>query len=287
MGFRDAEWAYGLDGLAMREKVVLTALCHRTDDKTHDTYVGQQTIADMIGSSADFVRRGLKELERAGVIQRTRRTGQGGYRTSDITTVNLAYQADSQLGQEPTRPSAYQAVSRDLTGSQPSPTQTTAGAEEITQIDHSEDHSDSPADAFERAWKTWPKKVEKRAATAAFVKAARWRGVEQLEQDVARFGLAYARSVSEPRFVPSLSAWLRGERWADDLPVPSLQNRIGGAEEPRARHQFNASPQLTRTEQNMAVVARIAAKEAATCEHRWMADGTCNHCTARRAEVEA
>lgn len=287
MGFRDAEWAYGLDGLAMREKVVLTALCHRTDDKTHATYVGQQTIADMIGSSADFVRRGLKELEHAGVIQRTRRTGQSGYRTSDVTTVNRSYQADSQLGQTPTRPRAYKADSPDLTGSKPSPTQTTAGAEEITQLGHSEDHSDSHADAFERAWKTWPKKVEKRASNAAFVRAARQHGVDQLERDITRFGLAYARSVSEPRFVPSLSAWLRGERWTDDLPVPSLHDPTRGMGEPRARHQFNASPQLTRTEQNMAVVARIAAKEAASCEHRWMGDGTCNHCTARRLEVEA
>ncbi len=287
MGFRDAEWAYGLTGLAMREKVVLTALCHRTDDKTHETYVGQQTVADMIGSSPDFVRRALRDLETQGLITRTRRTGQGGYRTSDLTTVNLTYRAGSQLGQAPTRPTTYKADSHDLTGSQPSPTQTTAGAEEITQLGHSEDHSDSPADAFERAWKNWPKKVEKRAATSAFVNAARRRGIEQLEQDVTRFGLAYARSVSEARFVPSLSAWLRGERWTDDLPVPSLHNPGHGGEEPRPRHQFNASPQPTRTEQNMAVVARIAAKEAAECEHRWMADGTCNHCTARRREVEA
>ncbi|MDT3343884.1 helix-turn-helix domain-containing protein [Microbacterium aquilitoris] len=297
MGFRDAEWAYGLTGLAMREKVVLTALCHRTDDKTHETYVGQQTVADMIGSSPDFVRRALRELEADGLITRTRRTGHGGYRTSDLTTVNTSYPADSQQGSPPTRPTTYKADTPDLTGSQPSPTQTTAGAEEITQLDHSEGHSDSVADAFERAWKSWPRKAGRKAALSAFTKAAQTRDPRRLEEDIRQHGLGYARSEREVRWIPLLSRWLQGERWDDDLPVPPVSNDTPASQ---ARYQFNfpdtgrdpdacmQSGQLTRTQQNMIVVEQIAAKEhQAECVHRWMHDGTCNHCTARRSEMSA
>lgn len=292
MGFHDAEWAYGVVGLAMREKVVLTALCHRTDDKTHSTYVGQQTVADMIGSSPDFVRRALRELEAVGVISRTRRNGQGGYRTSDLTTVNTSYPAESQQGAAPTRPSTYEADSPDLTGSQPSPIQTTAGAEEITQLDHSEDHSDSVADAFERAWKSWPRRAGRKAARNAFTKAAQTRDPRTLEDDIRQHGLAYARSEREVRWIPLLSTWLRGERWDDDLPVPPVADSTPA---PRARYQFNSpdtgrdpdawmqTGALTRTQQNMLVVQRMEAREQAEreCAHRWMPDGTCNHCTAR------
>lgn len=38
----------------------------------------------------------------------------------------------------------------------------------------------------------------------------------------------------------------------------------------------------TRDDENLAVVARIAAREIAECQHRWMPDGTCNFCPARR-----
>lgn len=269
MGFRDAEWAYNLPDLEMREKVVLTALCHRTDDKTHQTFVGQQTIAEMVSSSPDFVRRGLRELERLGVIQRKRRTGAGGYRTSDLTTVDTAYTAASLEGATPSRPGTYKADSRNLTGSEPLPTQTTAGAEEITQGYHSEDHPVSPAEAFERAWKHWPKKVEKRDSKIAFEKATRSRSVAELEHDVCRFGQAYARSASEVRFVPALSSWLRKERWTDDLPVPPLKG---------ARESVD--------DRNLAVVASLQAAECAAGRHKLTVDNTCALCDVRPWQLE-
>lgn len=284
MGFRDAEWAYGLEELSMREKVVLTALCHRTDDRTHQTYVGQQTVANMIGSSPDFVRRGLRELENVGVISRTRRAGAGGYRTSDLITVNTAYLADSPLGATPTRPVAYQADSRDLTGSQPPPTQTTAGAEEITQGDHSEENSDSPApslsEVFEQAWKQWPKKADKKAAQQAFKKAAKMRPAEQLALDIVTFGQAYARSVTEIHFVPGLAPWLRGERWNDDLPTPRLSTNSETAA--RDYHQKYGS----RDEQNMAVVAALQEADCENGHHKLTADNTCALCDVRPWQLE-
>lgn len=127
MGFKDAQWAYELT-LPMMQKVVLAALCHRTDDKTHQTTIGQEALADMTSSSPDSVRRALRDLEKTGVIRRDRRHGRGGYRVSDLITVDRSYQDGSLKGTEPSRQSAYQADSRNLTGSQPEPTRQSAGA---------------------------------------------------------------------------------------------------------------------------------------------------------------
>ncbi|SDQ16430.1 hypothetical protein SAMN04487847_0681 [Microbacterium sp. cf332] len=142
MGFHDAEWAYGLGDLKMRERTVLAALCFRTDDRSHQTFVfvSQATLATMLGASTDYVLRALRELEKVGAIVRERRSGAGGYRSSDLITVNHAFTARSQVGQEPTRRVANKADSVDLTRSEHGPTQTPAVAEEITR-DHPEDHS--------------------------------------------------------------------------------------------------------------------------------------------------
>jgi len=88
VGFKDTAWAYSLD-LPMAQKVVLAAVCHRTDDKTHQTFVGQGTIAEMTGSGESTVRRALRGLEESGHIVREARHGNRGYRTSDLLTVQV------------------------------------------------------------------------------------------------------------------------------------------------------------------------------------------------------
>ncbi|WP_404434768.1 helix-turn-helix domain-containing protein [Microbacterium lacus] len=139
MGFQDATWAYGLTTLAMREKVVLAAVCLRTDDSTHETFVGQRTIAAMISASADTVLRALSSLEKAGAISRVKRHGSSGYRTSDLITVNVdTYPATSESGEDAT----YTAHSGNLTRSQRQPNPLTAGTS-ISQSDHSGDHSET------------------------------------------------------------------------------------------------------------------------------------------------
>lgn len=219
MGFKDAEWAYGLD-LPMREKVVLAALCNRTDDATHETFVGQQTIASMIGCSVDYVTRALRALESAGAIVRERRHGKGGFRTSDLTRLNPAYQAENQEGSEPRGPGAYKAVSRDLTRSQPEPTQTTAGAKEINQGYHSDDHSvtPQPPDRFDDFYSIWPKKVDKPAARRAWAKATKRSTPDQIITAAA----AYRDNPNIPpkQYIRNPATWLNGDGWNDELPGP-------------------------------------------------------------------
>jgi hypothetical protein len=272
VGFKDADFAYSIEGIPQMQKVVLAAVCHRTDDKTHETFVGQQTIASMIGASVSTVMRALSGLEELGVIERRRRAGQGGYRTSDLIVVNRAYTSQHLEGTAPTRQSSYKDDSTDLTVTAPQPNRQSDGAEEITQIDHSEDHSVSCAGAFDRAWKNWPRKVQRKAAFAAFTRAAKSRPLADLEADVTRFGIAYARTATDAQFVPHLSSWLNGERWTDDLPAS----------------------RLTRNLDVIATLANLDARDAAakalgSCEaglHRLLPDGTCARCEYRdRGEI--
>lgn len=243
MGLRDVEWAYGLD-LPMREKVVLAALCFRTDAATHQTIVGQQTIATMTGSSVDTVRRALDSLDDMGVITRERRHGRGGYRTSDLTTVNLdTYQADSLQGQEPTRQTAYKADSNDLTSNQQPPNQHTAGAEEILQIDPSDDPSDTPIppDRFDEFYSIWPKKVDKPAARRAWVKAIKRAPAEAIILAAEEF--RDNPHIPPKQFIRNPATWLNGDGWEDELPAPRGNDRTTPTE--RARQTVAAGAAIT------------------------------------------
>lgn len=106
--------------------------------------------------------------------------------------------------------------------------------------------ADEVESSFDRAWKAWPKKDDRRTALARYKSAVKARGgLDLLEADVTRFGNAYARAADEIRFVPGLATWLNKQRWNDDPPVAS------------------ASRTMTRTEQNLAVVAQLQASENA------------------------
>lgn len=164
-----------------------------------------------------------------------------------------------------------------------STTKNTSTQKTIDSEHHLEKTSSSPAataiaSEFDRVWQHWPKKVERKKSLAAFTLAAKKRGLEVLATDVAHFGDAYA-ATTDRQFVPALCAWLRGDRWDDEiptLPLPSEQqwNDFLSSNDPSRRP-------LTRTEQNLAVVAEMEAKYG-THDHRWMPDGTCNFCTERR-----
>lgn len=118
---------------------------------------------------------------------------------------------------------------------------------------------------FERAYEHWPKKVERKKSLQAFVRAARSRGVEQLTSDVVRFGDAYA-ATTEPQFVPALCVWINGERWTDDLPTLK----------PPTQAEWDAVLASAKPS------APVASLDPCAGGHRWMPDGTCNLCPARR-----
>lgn len=98
MGFKDANWAYKLK-LPMSQKVVLVAIAHADDDRTHQTYVSQKTLAGMVGMSVATVNSAVRVLDEAGIVTRRRRSGSGGYRTTDLITVNVTYVTETNLGE--------------------------------------------------------------------------------------------------------------------------------------------------------------------------------------------
>ena len=293
MGFNSTIWAYGVRDLTASERAVLVALAHCRNDKTGACFPGQETLVEMTGLSEKTVRRALSSLEGSALIKRTARFA-GRYRTSD--EYELLF--DSHRSERP--PVTVTTGQDDHRSESPSPPVTvsmTTGhsdhpieeEQEVEQEEGNRKNSSSPPareieSAFDEAYAHWPKKVEWKRSLQAFTAAARKRGVEQLTADVIAFGKAYA-ATTDRQYVPALRAWLKGERWTDELPTPPLPSdadwqafladgpSAGEAGRRRTRTEENLAfvaameakygpgrSGMTRTEQNMAVVAELEAK---------------------------
>lgn len=107
------------------------------------------------------------------------------------------------------------------------------------------------ASEFDRAWSSWPKKVEKQPAFEKFKTKCRKRVPSELADDIVRFGEAYA-ATTDKQFVPGLAVWLNKERWTDELPQARAFDRG-----------------LTRTEENMQAVLEMRAREQAQEQPMW------------------
>lgn len=145
MGFKDADWAYSLD-LPATPKAVLVALCHRTNDKTHTTVVGQQAIAEMLGITSRAVIKAMGELESRGVIRRERRYLEGGFRTSDKTVIQRSYVNDVQVTQVNDDHVNEGQVNDDHLNVVPNSPEPRSGQRELRSLGHSEGHSDSSSE---------------------------------------------------------------------------------------------------------------------------------------------
>lgn len=262
MGFRDAEWAYDRD-LRSGIKVVLVAICHRTDDKTHETFVGRRTLATMVGMTERAISKALAELEHLQLITRTARRRVDGYRDTDLLTVNRTPQGNTDQGKDD-HVNEIQGNGDPASGERGSDLRgTTFKASRSNDLLVTQG---SPIDqAFERAYARWPKKIERKKSRQAFERAAKTRGLEQLTEDVIRFGDAYA-ATTDRQFVPALPAWLNGERWTDDPPTPK----------PPTQAEWDA------VLASAAPSVPVASLDPCSGGHRWMPDGTCNLCPARR-----
>jgi len=135
MGFKDAEWAYSVK-LPTAQKVVLVAIAHATDDRTHQTYRSQKTIAGMVGMAVSTVNRSIGILEELGLVNRKARRGIGGYRTTDLITITTAYVPETNVGETNVGDTNMRDSTR-LHAPQADPT-----SQSRIAIDHSEDHSE-------------------------------------------------------------------------------------------------------------------------------------------------
>lgn len=78
------------------------------------------------------------------------------------------------------------------------------------------DPEHSPDDLFEMFWKSYPRKIDKKKAKRAFLKALKSATVAEIGGGLKRWKPYWA--VRDPEFVPHPTTWLNGERWNDPVP---------------------------------------------------------------------
>lgn len=86
---------------------------------------------------------------------------------------------------------------------------------------------------FEKFWAAYPRKEAKELARAVWHRLWR-RGVlpalDVLLQILGRFRESQGWQRERGRFVPQLVNWLKGQRWQDEVPAPSSQPPVPGAD---------------------------------------------------------
>lgn len=217
MGWKDAGRAYEF-ALPMAVKAALVAIAHATDDKSHQTYIGKRTIAARIGADPKTVQRALRDLVSERLISREERISNTGYRSTDLITFTPEQWVHKVPSTGDTKPPGQSVPRTDSPGSGDSVSQEwghSVQAEEIIQIDHSGDHSDTSSVTFDDFWNAWPKKRAKKSAAVAWDSAI----TRANPQTIVNAAHAYAmsRDLPDPEYIPYAESWLMGDRWDDEL----------------------------------------------------------------------
>jgi hypothetical protein len=128
------------------------------------------------------------------------------------------------------------------------PRKKTPGGEERTQQESQGERRGAAADAgdaFERFWRTFPRKVAKQAACKAFAKALEnGTAVETLIAGAQRY--AVERQGQDPKYTKHPATWLNGGCWEDEAPgapvIDEAGNVVAFEREQEARPSSNKSP---------------------------------------------
>lgn len=185
-------------------------------------FPSQKTIARDARCSERQVRYALKELEELGMVERLRRTNKGG-RASDGYV--LYHHGKLNEGEEfASEVAAHDAGTSDEvaahgaggTGTQ---RQSAPYIEEEplkkNPYPYSPHASDAQEDAFSTFWNIYPRRVGKKTAETAFVKAVK-SGASAEEILAGARRLRDDPNLPEPKFIPHPSTWLNRGGWEDD-----------------------------------------------------------------------
>lgn len=185
------------------------------------------------------------------------------------------WRSRNQAGNPVTAP-VTDAVTNDavtLPPSRPDPTHSQTTSKEVEVHVHPA-AARSIEDDFAEFWSLYPRKQAKVDALKAY-KAARKTVDAKIIRDGAQ---AYALlNIGEDKnFLKLPAGWLRDGRWGDEQIPPSDRGSFGGRK-------------LTRSEENIAVVARYAAKEAPECPQHpgYPLEPTCAKCDRELQEGRA
>lgn len=225
-------WAFKQAELKSGPRFTLVVLADYADEE-RSCFPGIPKIAERTGASAAAVRAHIQVLIAGGWVSIERRHRDNGSRTSNRYTLILDRVApESDAGD--LAPESGQSKRQNLGSLAPESGGVNRNPQENPQSEPSEETPVVPSelvaadpDWFELAWKSWPRKEDKKLARERFQRLAKRSGMgaQQMSLQVARFGTAYsAWPKDQQEFVPYLATWLSRERWNDPDPEPRTGN---------------------------------------------------------------
>lgn len=209
-----------LSAHALAVYVVLSA--HAARDGS--CWPSQGRIAEIVGLSRPTVRKALDELREAGAVEWTSQTGDDGSQRSNLYRLRMF---DMPVDNQPEHGNHVDTPVKEVaTPCKPDfqPLATTFSrtiTNELEPMNNTHGHSaeetvDNPEpEGFTAFWNTYPRRVKKPRALAAY-RAALDRGAtpQVLLAAVRRY--ANDRNLPELRFIPHPASWLDDDSWLDD-----------------------------------------------------------------------
>lgn len=176
----------------------------------------QARLADKARCTVENVRLTTRQLEEQGLIELVEKSnGRGSHKYRVNTPVSqppkIFGPPKSQGGDSPNLKGVTPQNSFLRTINEPSKEPPSFSV--IASLDH-----------FEEFWDVYPRKVGKKAATTAFVKACRKASAQAIIDGARRFAADPNR---EEQFTPHPTTWLNQGRWEDD-PLPTRAVKSSG-----------------------------------------------------------
>lgn len=185
-------------------------------------FPSQQTIADEMGLSERTVRSALADLEELGVIERVRRHSSSRGKASRLPDGYVLLPNGKQPATVAVTKRKQPATTTQATGkiAQSTLLIEEEPVEEEPDAREARSTSDLDAEAFDRFYAAFPRKVGKQAARKAFMLAVK-RGADRdvIVAGAERFA-ADPNLPTDRQFIPHPSSWLNAGRWEDE-PLPS------------------------------------------------------------------
>lgn len=227
--------------------LVLLALADRAHDDGTAAYPAREWIADRARCSVRSVASHLRALEDEGLIRKGDQELVSHFRADRRPVV---YDVVMTAGKTCT-PSVHDVQSDESRGARSRTHDVQPVAHKPSLFYYVEETVQNPSiarvhEAFEEAWRAWPKHDKKKPAQEKFARLVKAKTItlEALVMAVKAHGAAYQVGGWSEQFVPGLVPWLNQERWNDPLPRP----RHGRMQE--------------RQDDTLALIARMAEEDA-------------------------
>jgi len=229
--------ALAIQGVSPSEKLLLMVLANYADD-TGKCWPSQTRLAEDTCMTDRGVRKLLVALEAKGLVSRKGRNRRDGSQGTDLINLTLAgYDHRNHVPPEPRSTGTSVQDHRNQSDKSPEPgSALTTFEPSRTTIEPS---NNARASAFERFWRAYPSKVGKRAAQAAFAKAAQRAPPDRI---IAGVQTALAECDQWRRgFIPNPTTWLNQDRWTDEHAPPPVSDKLAQRHENYRRAFAGAS----------------------------------------------